>query len=288
MHMALPPPTTNSPPQAIIKNVDLYAEITATSTQDVAKYIIQMILPGIAPGSKVHDNGCGAGEVTREIMSIPSTSGRNIAIDATDISSEYIERLEATAKGNGWPVTVHAMAAEKLDFADDTFHLSIANFVLFLTADGGVPALREMHRTLKADGTAVFTSWAKLPHSNAIKAAHVATRGPLAPSLRELPKEWEQGSHLVQVALDAGFAKEQVDVSQVPVFVLVDDLRRHANVMWSFLGIPTVGWLPSDNGSWDVAVDVLMGCFQHMDGFKILENGQMRIELVANVLVAHK
>jgi ubiquinone/menaquinone biosynthesis C-methylase UbiE len=279
-------PGPHIPKQAIRKDVDLYAEITANSTQDVARHLLQMIT-SLSANSKIHDNGCGVGEVTSVIME--GNSPDRLSIEATDIDQSYLDRLQGHTREKEWPVTVTNMGAEQLRFDDGVFDLSVANFVVFLTPGGGIPAVREMRRTLREGGTAVFTAWARLPHVDPVKAAHNATRGVDGPPLREIPPEWWLGSHLRKVAVEAGFEEAKTKLQTCKVYITVRDDEHLAQVLWSYLGPPVTGWLPSDEGNWDKAISVILGKFKETEGFvKEDDSGLTRIELTANVLVACK
>ncbi|KAI1647336.1 S-adenosyl-L-methionine-dependent methyltransferase [Daldinia loculata] len=273
------------PSQAITKDVDLYAEITSNSTLDVFSKVLDS--QALArPGIRIHDNGCGAGEVTSVIMSSPHSP--DIFIEATDIDESYLQRLRGHALQNKWPVNVTAMKAEDLTFASESFDISVANFLLFMTQDDGVTALRHMHRTLKEGGAAIFTSWAHLPHSETVKAAHLATRGVDAPPLREYPPQWQLGSHMGNIAALSGFENEKIEQKSVKVYINVEDTERLAQVMWSFLGRPASGWLESDEENWDRAIETIRKSFLEDKGYTMSESGQLKIELVANAIIARK
>jgi SAM-dependent methyltransferase len=279
-------PGPHIPKQAIHKDVDLYAEITANSTRDVARQLLEMI-PSLPANSRIHDNGCGAGEVTSVIMEGNPPEG--LSIEATDIDQSYLDRLQSRVDETKWPVKVANMGADQLRFEDGVFDLSVANFVVFLTPGAGVPAVREMRRTLREGGTAVFTAWAHLPHVGPVKAAHDATRGADGPPLREIPPEWWLASHLRKVAVEAGFEEAKINLQTCKVYITVRDEEHLAQVLWSYLGPPVTGWLPSDEGNWDKATRVVLDAFKDTQGFIQHDDGGLtRIELTANVLVARK
>ncbi|KAI1457515.1 S-adenosyl-L-methionine-dependent methyltransferase [Annulohypoxylon moriforme] len=279
------PSNTFVPKQAITKDLDLYAEIVANSTQDIARAILD-ILPPIQPGCKIHDNGCGAGEVTSCIMERDPPP--SIHIEGTDIDEPYLDRFRARATEKGWPVNIANMCGGSLTFPDNTFDLSISNFMIFITPEGGMPALRHVYRTLKTPGTAVFTAWSRLPHVDPVYAAHKLTRGPNRPALREIPPEWWLGSHLVKVAEDAGFASGKIELRPKTVYITIKDVHRLATVMWSYLGVPLQGWSRADEERWDEAIEVILKSFHEVSGFEVLESGELKIELTANILIAHK
>ncbi|KAH6666338.1 S-adenosyl-L-methionine-dependent methyltransferase [Halenospora varia] len=279
--------STFVPKQAITKDVDLYAEITQNSTKDVAKALFSFI-PPIPSQSTIHDNGCGAGEVTRTLLEANPSLAKTITIQATDIDQSYLDRFQSLANENNWPVHISNMPAESLTFADETFDISIANFVIFLTPPDGIAAVQHMYRTLKSGGTAIFTAWKRLPHIDPVNVSHLATRGANGPPLREIPPQWWRGEHLVDVAIKAGFARENVRLEEVRVWIEVKDTAHLAQVLWSYLGVPVTGWMMEDEGRWDKAIGVILESFGKTQGFKETENGGMKIELTANVVIAVK
>ncbi|KAI1394553.1 S-adenosyl-L-methionine-dependent methyltransferase [Hypoxylon fuscum] len=279
------PLNTFVPKQAITKNLDLYAEIVANSTQDIARAVLD-ILPPITSGCNIHDNGCGAGEVTSCIME--RNPPPDIRIEGTDIDQPYLDRFQARTANNAWPVNITNMCGGSLTFPDDSFNLSISNFMIFITPEGGMPALRHVYRTLKTPGIAVFTAWSRLPHVDPIYAAHEATRGANRPALREIPPEWWLGSHLVKVAADAGFDPENIELRSKTVYITIRDVYRLATVMWSYLGVPLQGWSKLDEEKWDMAIEVILKSFHEVSGFELLESGELKIELTANILIARK
>lgn len=208
--------------------------------------------------------------------------------EATDIDADYLSRFQARIDSNKWPVRISNMAAESLSFPDDNVDLSIANFVTFLTPPDGVQAVRHMHRILKPGGKAVFTAWKRLPHVEPVYKAHLATRGDQGPPLREIPPQWWLGAHLKHVAEEAGFAKEKIKLQEATVYILVEDERFLAHVLWSYLGPPVTGWLETDGQNWEKAVDTILESFDAVEGFERLDEGGLKIGLVANVVIAEK
>ncbi|KAF2014414.1 S-adenosyl-L-methionine-dependent methyltransferase [Aaosphaeria arxii CBS 175.79] len=274
-----------TPKRAELQDARAYAELSSKFTQGIAEKAIDLFFPK-AESLVIHDNGCGTGEVTRAILarsSVPS-----LTIKANDNDPLYVEAYAAAAKSNGWPAETFNMSADALDFEDNTFDISFANFVVFLIPDDGVPALREMHRTLKPGGTAIYTAWQLLPVFEPVQKATLATRGPNGPLLRTLPPIWQSGEFLAGLAAKAGFEKDNVRLETLSNKVPIKDIREFAENTWSRLGRPLTGWLQGDEESWDAAVDAFLEFCEASDSYERLENGEWLIEVRANVVFATK
>jgi ubiquinone/menaquinone biosynthesis C-methylase UbiE len=144
------------------------------------------LLPRQSITGVIHNNGCGAGEVTSTVFSLDLPLSK-ILIYATDINQPYLNKFQTQINKEQWHVAISNMPSEKLAFEDNKFDLSFANFVIFLTPSNGIPALREAYRTLKPGGTLVHTAWAELPVVEPTKTAHSATRPESSAPLREVP-----------------------------------------------------------------------------------------------------
>jgi len=120
----------------------------------MARYIITLT-PPITSMSVVHDNACGPLVVTSEILSKLSDVNPP-KILATDNSAAMINVSEDLIKANKWTtVTAAVMDSGKLSFGDDTFTHSFTNFLV----PPQPSAASEIYRTLKSNGTAIFTGW---------------------------------------------------------------------------------------------------------------------------------
>lgn len=122
--------------------------------RDVAMYLCSHLV--FPPFAVVLDNACGAAIVTDEVMDAhPSAS-----IHAVDASPGGIEKVKLMITQRGWEETVVAkvMDGQHMDFDDGYFDISITNFgpYVFTNPKTGV---KEIHRTLKKGGIAVFTCW---------------------------------------------------------------------------------------------------------------------------------
>ncbi|KAI6380603.1 hypothetical protein MCOR25_001540 [Pyricularia grisea] len=138
------------------------------------------LAPPITSSSVVHDNGCGPGIATAEILarccgghdhhqhhhhhhhhhfpSLPAQAPPRI--EATDISPA----MTSAAARRGASVRAQVMDSRHLaGLDDDVFSHSFSGFVVLgmSTADGA-RVVSEMRRTLRPGGTGVLTAWAEL------------------------------------------------------------------------------------------------------------------------------
>jgi SAM-dependent methyltransferase len=151
-------------------------------------------LPGIRPGNRVLDVGCGPGALSAELVS------RAAAVSATRLPE----------------VDVRQCAAEQLPFPDDTFDSAMAQLVVHFMADP-VLGLREMARVTRPGGMVCACVW-----------DHAGARGPLAAfwsAVRELDPEADDESslagvregHLASLFTQAGLGGIQVTTLTVRV-----------------------------------------------------------------------
>lgn len=117
------------------------------------------LAPPITASSVVHDNGCGPGIVSAEVLA-RCRDGPPPRIEATDISPA----MASAACRRGPSVNSWVMDSRDLSgFDDGVFTHSFSAFVVLgmSTADGA-RVVSEMRRTLRPGGTAVLTAWAEL------------------------------------------------------------------------------------------------------------------------------
>jgi SAM-dependent methyltransferase len=118
---------------------DRYEEIFPY-VADVGRQLVEFAAP--APGSRVLDVGAGRGAVARAALAL------GCVVTATDASKGMVARL-----AEDFPeITAHQMDAGGLGFADDSFDLVTAGFVIQVLADPLV-ALTEARRVLAPGGT---------------------------------------------------------------------------------------------------------------------------------------
>ena len=163
-------------------------------------------LPGLRPGQRVLDVGCGPGALTAELVS------RAAAVSAVEPSAPFAAAIRARLPG----VDVRQGAAEQLPFADDAFDAALAQLVVHFMADP-VLGLHEMARVTRPGGVVCACVW-----------DHAGGRGPLAgfwSAVRELDPAADDESDLAGVRegdlarlfTQAGFGGTQVTTLTVQV-----------------------------------------------------------------------
>jgi SAM-dependent methyltransferase len=198
----------------------------------------------------IHDNACGAGAVTQAIIELKTT---NITIDATDINPQFVAGCAALAEKNKWPVTTAVMSAQELTFPAETFTHSFNSFAFHCIGDSQTAA-EQIYRTLKPDGIAIASIWIYTPHVDALQHAHWRTRGQDSPMPALLSLEGFKESDLKNALEAGGFEKGKISFSEKEYFLKVSDLRRWAQLAWSYLGALPGGWSQRDEDKWDEAI----------------------------------
>ncbi|ETS86328.1 hypothetical protein PFICI_00156 [Pestalotiopsis fici W106-1] len=190
------------PKQAVKFDGALAQELQGNVTEGIAQELLKVV-PPIKSGFVIHDNGCGYGSMTGEIMN--SGVPNDIKIHATDKSANYLAQLRSTlTKNPSWPVEVAEVNANDLTFADNYFDLSITDFVL-LGLDDEIGAAKHILRTVKPGGTAAIAVWKEKPWQAALKEAHRRTPGddaPIPPFLAVVDYDTEQFKSILNQALD--------------------------------------------------------------------------------------
>jgi ubiquinone/menaquinone biosynthesis C-methylase UbiE len=115
--MQAEPPFT--PKQMYPKTAALFEAIIGTTSEDVNQHIFTHLFPPFPPDSLIHDNGCGSGQVTSEIMATHPPS--SIRIIATDANIYQVDGCQAKVDANQWPVETLVMRAQELTFPDNYF-----------------------------------------------------------------------------------------------------------------------------------------------------------------------
>ncbi len=141
---------------------DLFEPLLLLGKQaEYDSHIIRLLNPG--PTDRILDLGCGTGVLCRRIADLldPAAGGLAVGIDAAG------KMIRVARKKRGGPACrFEAMAAEKLDFADQSFDAVVSSlFFHHVPLDLKARALSEAYRVLKSGGRLIIadmhipTSW---------------------------------------------------------------------------------------------------------------------------------
>jgi ubiquinone/menaquinone biosynthesis C-methylase UbiE len=278
------------PPQALAPTPQLYDELVGDGMENLAEATVSD-MPAFNAGSVVLDHGCGTGAGTAAVVDAAGRDGvTQISIKGVDINEAALEAYKKKAAENQWPAEAIKADAGKLDdIADSTFTHAIGTAFLFVLPEDGVPAMKEIYRTLKPGGAVALNSWAYVPNMGPIRAASSQTRPEGTPEIRDGLDKWSNPSFLKGVIEKAGFSGDAITLTRRDVYVTTTTIDRYATMLWSFIGGTTAsGWLESDEHKWDEAVDIVKEELRKTEGFEELEGGRMRLKFVANIAVATK
>lgn len=186
------------------------------STRELARHVLE-ICPQFHPGSSIHDNACGTGIITQEILQkVPTSTEPPLTIACTDVAPAMIDLARDIIKVNpgSTALSFEVMSGESLTFPDEHFTHSITNLgILFFP--NPLKGAQEILRTLKPGGTAIVTSWANLGYIDAIHQAQKVIRPNDELIRMPIPEEWYQASHLEKTLREAGFNDVKVHEKKV-------------------------------------------------------------------------
>jgi SAM-dependent methyltransferase len=268
------------PKQAAKFDGAFLSELQGNVSEEIARYILT-ITPALKPGSKIHDNGCGYGAATGEIMAANPSAGFDIT--ATDVNPSWLGQLKAKAEAENWPVKTEIMDACELTLPDASFDFSITDFV-FMGLKDPVQAAKHIRRTLKPGGVAAVSVWELMTWREAMMKAHYKTRGADAPCPPFLIHSLTS-TELKSILVDAGWAS--VKYEEKVVWLKTNDLERWVKLAWSFLATPVGGWTETDEEKWDEALKEVIQSLETMEGYEVVD-GEHRLKMVAYIAIHEK
>ncbi|KAF2179225.1 S-adenosyl-L-methionine-dependent methyltransferase [Zopfia rhizophila CBS 207.26] len=259
------------------------AELQGDVSETAIKYTLELV-PPFSQGDVIHDNACGSGAVTETIMGLHPPA---IHIDATDINPQFVAGCAVAVQKNGWPVSTKVESAQELTFPDNYFTHSFTNFAFHCLGDHDIAA-KQVHRTLKPGGTAIASIWIYMPHVDALQHAHWRTRWKEGPMPVLLPLEGFQEADLRKALEAGGFQPNNISFSEKDCFLKIRDLKRWAQLAWSYLGTLPSGWTKNDEDKWDETIADIVEQLESGDGISKNESGDTVLRMVACVAIAKK
>ena len=168
---------------------------------------IPPLLEGLPANPVILDNACGTGAVTEQVFrAMPSA--RFYAADAVPGMVAAMKQAVATASPDlrAAVLDIQVMNGQELSYPDVMFDASIMNFGLFFFPDP-VLGVQQVYRTLKDQGTAVFSLWSKFGFKPILWAVQDIVKPKNA--LLELPlmESWCDGTRLEKTINEGGFGK---------------------------------------------------------------------------------
>lgn len=106
----------------------------------------------IAPGEKMLDVGCGAGQ-----MAIPAAKN-GVKVAGVDIASNLIEQARARAQAEGLDVQFEEGDAEQLNFPDASFDV-VVSLIGAMFAPRPEKVAAELLRVCRSDGRIIMGNW---------------------------------------------------------------------------------------------------------------------------------
>ncbi|KAG8160910.1 hypothetical protein KVR01_009174 [Diaporthe batatas] len=274
------------PKQALAPSPQLYDELVSDGMENLAKASLALIR--IPDGAIINDNGCGTGAATAAVVDslLPERSPTSVTIKGNDINEDALIIYRKRSEEGGWSAEGVNMDSNHLGFDTSTFDITVGNALLFVLPDS-IAAIKEVYRTLKPGGVAVFNTWALVPTIPLLEVATKETRPEWSPLPRAGLEKWTKADFLSQVISEGGF--KQIKVHQQEVYTTVTDIHHYANMLWSFIGGTTpIGWLQSDEENWDKAIEVIIRELRRTDGYREVEGGRSELKFIANIAVATK
>ena len=215
--------TTSAVLSSFANSADTYERRIGRATRAVAAHIVTKALGDLPEHSVIHDNACGTGAVTDELLKVYPAAH----IEATDAAPPMVDIVNAQMQSRGLSSQIQGsvMDGAELKFPDDKFDASVTNFGIFFLPEP-VKGMKEIHRTLKPGGIAVLTCWERL---SLIYDIFVGIERLIKPGTEfkrpDFLLKWQDSATMEGLLKEAGFG--DVEIGNVKVLLWgndVDDL----------------------------------------------------------------
>ncbi|KAH6694861.1 S-adenosyl-L-methionine-dependent methyltransferase [Leptodontidium sp. MPI-SDFR-AT-0119] len=254
-------------PSHFNKLSQIYPRQTGNSTLNLFASIADHLAP-ISASSIVHDNASGPGTATRVILKnlkpdYPTVIATDMVPAMIDAFNSDIAKTNETSK-----LTGIVMKSETLDFPDEHFTHSITNFSIFNFSDPLV-CVKEIYRTLKPSGQAVITTWKTFAIGEVIHMTQRRIR-PDLPLMKVSGAEYHKSDVILDIMVQAGFAKEKIQLLSPIVVVTGKDLEGLTEFgSGPFTEAARAGWTDEEKGRWrEVLLEVLEEKNEESSGLK--------------------
>jgi ubiquinone/menaquinone biosynthesis C-methylase UbiE len=167
-------------------------------------------LAGISPGSDLIDVACGRGAV---LLAAAPLAG---SLTGIDVSPGMIELARTDLRAAGVEsVDLQVMDAEQMTFAEASFDVVTAAFVLFFLPDPA-RAMAEFRRLLRPGGVVAVSTWAEEDPRWVWEDDLIAAAG--TPQRRAVQRSFSDAEEVVDLLTSTGFAdvhvhREQTDIN---------------------------------------------------------------------------
>lgn len=260
-----------------------YEQRTLECSREVAQHLI-FAAPQIAPGSRVLDNACGTGIVTKELLKTYS----DVRIYAVDFSDSMLDVVQPMLQQNGLAdrVTAAKMNGIDLQFQDGIFDVSFTNFAIFFFPDPSKGA-KELYRTLKPGGTACLTAWQYFGWLPVLHEIQKTVKPDDPPFAIPMLAKWHERETMVETLKAGGFLSSKIRTSLQEVMYLGDNLEELAGSLTGLME-------PMMKGIWDLEDQggirgALLRVFEAQgDRLLVRKDGKVGLKLVAWLALATK
>lgn len=233
-----------------------YVQQTGKSTRRVFEESLDEIqaTKPIDKESVVHDNAAGPG-IAASVLAEKFSSDDLPKILVTDNVPPMVQGAQDSFKS--WP-QVEAKILDSLNLEgipDNNFTHSILNLSVFTFAEP-VQGLKEMHRTLNADGLAVISCWKRFGVGELVHAAQAIVR-PDLPRLKIPHPEFFEEGVLEKTTAEAGFDSAKFKLLEKSVVVSGPELDYGLKMfmLGPLMKPARAGFTEEDEKRWPGAVD---------------------------------
>ena len=206
-------------PAALVSHQDRVNALEAVRAYKRETYA----LLDLAPGDRVLDVGCGAGDDARALAELVGPTGR---VTGVDVSEAMVDQARARSVGRALPVEFRVGDICHLGLPDAAFDAARADRVFHHLDDPG-RALDELVRVVRPGGRVVVSD----PDFDTYVVDHPdqeLTRRFLTVLAAGVARNAGVGRHLYALVVDRGL----VDITVAPIHVVLTDLAVAQDVMW--------------------------------------------------------